>query len=153
MDTLRTIVLVLHISAAAVLIGANTGVLRNLRRTLALSREAFVLATEDLARRGKILSICSGLTLVTGLALIMMMGGMGAAPLNYHIALVLLLISMIISLVVMKPTGRKLNGLGQKSPVDQESAAILIRKLQWGQGTMHFLWLSTLILMLVRIYK
>src|SRR6187551_3233052 len=39
--------LVIHISAAAVTLGASTGLLRNLRRTLAAGKQAFALAAED----------------------------------------------------------------------------------------------------------
>jgi hypothetical protein len=153
MSTLRTVTLVIHISAAAMLIGANTGVVRNLTNTLELSREAFLIAVRDAAKRGAILGICSLLTLATGLALIFMMGGMAVAPLNYHMALGLMLGAIVVSSVLMRPSGAKLMEVAQAETLDKARAASLIKKLAMGQGILHLMWLVTLTLMLVPIYK
>ncbi len=153
MDTLRTITLILHISAAAVLIGVNTGVMRNLRRTLELSQETFILATQDLAHRSQLRSACSGLTLVTGIALIMMMGGMAKVPLNIHIALGLVLLSMIVAIVLMKPASKKINILAKATPLDKSGANALMKRLMMGESVLHVLWLATLTMMIVRIHR
>jgi high-affinity Fe2+/Pb2+ permease len=152
MATLRIILLVLHVAAAAVLVGASAGLIRNLKRNLELGGQSFVLATEDLKKRSGLMGMCSLTTLATGLCLIFMMGGFAVAPKNFHIALLLLLVALIFSATFMRPRGVKLGALAKKEPLDKEGAMALIKKLAMGQGILHLLWLCTLTLMFVRMY-
>lgn len=153
MQTVRLVILVLHISAAAVLLGGGTGLLRHLRRTLEVGGEAFRLATVDGERRGRLMGIASLVTLLTGLILIFLMGGFKVAPLNFHIALGNMLVAVAVSAAVMTPASKKLVELGARPDLDRESASALLKKLQIGQGILHLLWLANLVLMLVRIYR
>lgn len=153
METLRIILIILHVSSAAVLVGANTGLVRNLKRTLELNKDAFVVATEDGAKRARLMGMCSLATLVTGLILIFMIGGFARAPLNFHIALAIMLGAIAFSSVFMRPNMMKLVKLGKADAIDSKSALPLIKKLAMGQGILHLLWVTMLTLMFVRIYK
>lgn len=145
--------LVLHISAAALLIGAGTGMLKNLRRTAALSREAFGLAVEDAARRAKVMMMSSLTTLLTGLCLIFLLGGFAVVPLNIHIALSLMLVAQVVSATIMRPGVGQLVKLAGESVWNPSAVDTPLKKLAMGQGILHLLWLGMLVLMLVRINR
>jgi hypothetical protein len=153
MDPLRIFVLVLHISAAAILFGGPLGTVRSLKAHLELSRDAFKLATSEAARRGRLMGMSSIVTLLTGLALIFLAGGFAQVPLNYHMALGILLGAIAISSVLVRPTVTKLAGLAQAENLDKDAALQLIKRLAMGTGILHLLWVITLVLMFVRIYK
>ncbi len=153
MQFVRILVLVLHVSAAAVLLGGGTGLMRHLRRTLEVGGEAFRLATLDAERRNRIMGICSLVTLLTGLGLIFLMGGFKVAPLNFHIALGNMLVATAISAAMLKPAAAKLVELGARPELDRAGVASLLKKLQIGQGILHLIWLANLVLMFVRIYR
>lgn len=153
MDPLRVIVLVLHVTAAALLFGGGTGIVRNLKTTLELGKEVFKLATADAARRSRLVGMSSLLTLATGLALIFMTGGFAQVSLNFHIALAVMLAAIVVSSVLVRPSVMKLAGLAQAENIDKDAARSLIKRLAMGIGIVHLLWLITLTLMFVRIYK
>lgn len=153
MDILRNLILFVHISAAAMLVGANTGALRNLRQTKELGQQSFLVAAQDAALRGKILGMCSMMTLMSGVMLILKMGGMAVAPINYHIALGLMLVAVAVSAIIMRPNGMKVLALAQNESFDPRSVDPLIKKLAMGQGILHLLWVVILLLMLFRIYR
>lgn len=153
MNVVRILMLVLHISAAAMLLGAGTGLMGHLRRTLEVGGEAFRLATLDGERRGRIMGICSLVTLLTGLGLIFLMGGFKAAPLNFHIALGNMLVAIAVSAAIVKPASAKLVEIAARPELDRASVPPLLKKLQISQGILHTLWLANLVLMLVRIYR
>lgn len=153
MDPLKVAVLVLHVSAAAILFGGPLGTVRNLKASLELGRDAFKLATSEAARRGRLLGMSSLLTLATGVALIFMAGGFGTVPLNFHIALGILLGAIVVSSAVVRPTVTKLVETAAADSLNQDAALKLIKRLAMGTGILHLLWLVTLILMFVRIYK
>lgn len=153
MDPLRVIVLVLHISAAALLFGGATGIVRNLKATLELGRDAFKLATLDAAKRGRLMGMSSIATLATGLSLIFMAGGFAVVPLNFHIALGIMLGAIGISAVIVRPSVTKLASLALAEKLDKGASLKLIQRLAMGTGILHLLWLVTLTLMFVRIYK
>lgn len=153
METLRIIVLVIHVSAAAILVGASAGLVRNLKRTLDLGAAAFLVAAEDCARRAKLMGMSSILTIATGLGLIFMLGGFARAPINFHIALALMLGAIGFSSVFMRPRAMKLLSVAKTEPFDKDLALGTIKKMAMGQGILHLLWVTTLTLMFVRIYR
>lgn len=153
MDILRNLILFVHISAAAVLVGTNIGVVRNLRKTKDLGKEAFLVATQDAVMRGKILAVCSMMTLMSGVMLIVKMGGMAAAPINYHIALGLMLIAVVINALIMRPTCAKVLTLAQAETLSQAGLLPLFKKLVVGQAAIHSLWAVILLLMIFRITR
>lgn len=153
MFTFHTLILVIHISAAAMLIGGGLGISRNLKKAVAIGGATFSLAAEDAMRRGGVLGMCSLLTILTGVGLIFRIGGFAAAPLNFHIALGLMLIGFVVSSTVMRPG---LNAVVAQSKNPTPDAAAIqagLKKMAAAQGILHLLWVVVLCLMLVRIYR
>lgn len=153
MDHLRIFVLVLHVSAAAILFGGSLGTVRSLKAGLELSRDAFKLTTSEAARRGRIMGMSSLLTFATGLVLIFMMGGFARVPVNFHMALGIFLGAIALSSILLRPTVTKLADLAQAETTDKDAARKLIARLAMGTGLVHLLWIVTLALMFTRIYK
>ncbi|HXS15761.1 MAG TPA: hypothetical protein VN764_01145 [Polyangiaceae bacterium] len=153
MHILYKLLLVIHISAAALTLGSTTGLLRLLRRGLDAGQAAFALAAEDGARRGKITGMSSMATLWTGLSLIFVIGGFKVAPLNIHIALSLMLVAVVVSFTLMRPSMGRILALSSAAPLDVAAVRGHMKKLAMGQGILHLLWLCILVLMLVRIEK
>lgn len=153
MYALYRILLVVHIAAAAVTLGASVGLMRHLRRTLEASQQAFALAAEDAQRRGKIMGLSGFIVLQTGLALIFVIGGFKAAPLNIHIAFMIMLGAMALSITVMRPTSARLVDLSKAETLDKVGISKSLKKLAMGQGILHLAWIIILVLMLVRIEK
>ncbi len=153
MDPLRIVLLVLHISAAALLMGLPMGIVRNIKANLEIGPAAFKQATTDAARRGTLASVGSLVTLASGITLIFLAGGFGSVPLNFHIALTLMLVAIVISSVLVRPTVTRLAQVSLKEPIDKEAALGLVKRIAMGTGILHMLWLVMLTLMFVRIYK
>lgn len=153
MHVLYKFVLVVHISAAAVTLGASVGLLRHLRRALEAGPTSFALAAEDAARRGKIMGTTAFMTLGTGLGLIFIVGGFKAVPLNIHIALSLMLLAVAVSVTIMRPSAARILALSKQAALDTAGISQTIKRLAMGQGILHLLWLCILVLMVVRIEK
>jgi hypothetical protein len=153
MEPLRLIVLVLHISAAALLLGAPTGLTRNLKASLDAGKAAFGQAAQDAARRGKVAGGSAVLTLLTGLALIFIAGGFGRVPFNFHIALLVMLVAFAVVGALVRPSITKIVALSNMETLDKDAALQLIKKQAMGTGIVHLLWLVNLVLMLVHFYR
>jgi hypothetical protein len=82
-----------------------------------------------------------------------MIGGFKAAPLNFHMALGVMLFAIAFSASFMRPNTMKLVKLAQGATVDHDAARACIKKLAMGQGILHLLWVVTLSLMFVRFYR
>jgi len=147
---LRLVLLLVHISAAAMLFGAPMGLVGSVKRALAAGDEALKLAATDAQRRGKLAGIGSMLTLLTGLALIFNAGGFGAVSTNYHAALAVMLGAIGFSAGVMRPSTAGLVAAASAVPVDRSGAQAAVKRLAMGSGVLHSLWLVTLFLMLYR---
>lgn len=153
MEPLRLVVLVLHISAAALLLGAPLGLSRNLKASLDAGKAAFQLAAQDAARRGSIAGGSAILTLLTGLALIFIAGGFGRVPLNFHVALLVMLIAFAVVAAMVRPSITQIVALAGSETLDKETALKHIKKQAMGTGIVHLLWLVNLVLMLVHFYR
>ena len=153
MEPLRLTVLVLHISTAALLLGAPTGLTRNLKASLEAGKAAFNQAAQDAARRGSIVGGSAVLTLLTGLALIFLAGGFGRVPLNFHVALLIMLVALVVVAVLVRAPITQIVRLAEVETLDKDAALKHIKKQAMGTGILHLLWLVNLILMLVHFYR
>ncbi len=148
MYALYKLLLVIHISAAAVTLGGSTGLLRHLRRACEAGGNTFLLAAQDALRRGKIMGITSFIVLWTGVSLIFVRGGFKAVPFQIHIALTIMIASIVVSATIMRPTSKQLVELAQAPELDKETVAKKLKKMAMGQGILHLNWLVMLLLML-----
>jgi hypothetical protein len=150
MEYFKVLVLVVHVSTAALLLGAPLGLVRSARTALGRSSDAFKLATQDAAFKAKLAGMGSMLTLLSGLGLIFLGGGFAIVPKNFHAALALMLVAFGVSLTVMRPNTLRLVDASLKEPIDEPAARAALRKLGMGSGILHALWLTMLTLMFVR---
>ncbi|NKB67316.1 MAG: hypothetical protein GKR89_09675 [Candidatus Latescibacteria bacterium] len=147
---LYVILLVLHITFAAVLFGGSLGLVGNLRRALASGPEALRHAAEDAKRRDAIAGISAMLTLLTGFALVFERGGFAVLSTNFHIAITLMIVAIVFAFAWMKPsTARLVKAVGQ-DPIDTAGAEQAVKKLAMGSGILHAAWLVLLVLMVYR---
>jgi len=149
MNILYRILLVLHITSAAVLFGGAIGLVRSLRQNVGGQREVFLAIARDAARRGRAMGVGSMATLITGLALIFTLGGFGSVPLQIHIALALLLVAMATSAALIQPQMLRLVHLAEAPTLDGEAAKKSIKLIAMGQGILHLLWIVILVLMII----
>lgn len=153
MNPLYALLLVLHITCAAIAFGASLGVGRLLRRSLEAGQPSFTLAAEDAARRTKLAFFTYVGVLLTGLALIFTIGGFAGAPLNIHMALGLMLVVLALMATLSRPQSNQLVHLSQAAALDQAAIRKTMKKMQMAQGMLHLSWLVLLVLMIVRIPK
>lgn len=141
------VLLTLHICFAAALFGVPLGLVGSCRRAMALSQESFQHAATEAARKGKIAGIMAVLTLLSGLTLIMYKGGFALVSPNIHTAMSLMLLHLLLSFLLMKPTGDKLVQASQGEAVDTELAEKSLKKLGMGSGILQLNWVIMLFLM------
>lgn len=153
MDPLYAVLLVLHITCAAIALGASLGLGRLLRRSLEVGPASFAVAAEDAARRGKLMFATYVGVFLTGLGLIFAIGGFAVAPLNIHLALGLMLVVIAVLATLSRPQTNKLLELSKPSEIDKAAVSKAMKKMQMAQGILHLSWLVLLVLMVVRIPK
>ncbi len=150
MDLVYKILLILHIACAALLFGGGIGMVRNLKRCLQAGKAAFLPATEDAAKRGKIMGLASFATLLTGLALIFTVGGFKAIPVTIHIALTLMLVAIGVSSALIRPHTMKLVKYVAAENLDSAAIEKSIKKIAMGTGILHLIWITILVLMIAK---
>lgn len=150
MDILYIVLLVLHISSAALLFGGGLGMVKNLKRSLEAGQATFSVAAQDAARRGSVIGAASLATLATGLGLIFAMGGFKSVPFTIHIALTLMLLAIGVSAALIKPSTARLVQFAQAEALEKEKVGSAIKKIAMGSGILHLIWITNLTLMLLR---
>jgi hypothetical protein len=148
---MKTVVLVVHIAAASVVLGASLGWGRLLRQAAEAGQAAARVAIADVARRMVLVRITSMMTLFTGVALIFISGGFAVVPKNYHIALTLMLAGVGWVFLGVVPKVKGLAKLAAAPEFDREKFAGSVGKVGMATGIVHALWLSLLVLMFVRV--
>lgn len=136
--------------AAAVLVGVGLDLTRLAKQALEISPAAFKLTADRAQRVSSIRGIASVVSLLTGVGLIFMRGGFARVTTNYHIAMGLLIVGIVVGILVAKPATDALSAAHSDSRADAPAARAAIKKLAMGQGISHLLWLPILFLMLYR---
>ncbi len=146
---MKTVVVVVHVAAAAVVLGASLGWGRLLRQAAEAGQAAARVATADVMRRMTLVRIASAMTLFTGIALILLSGGFGIVPKNFHIALTLMLATLGWVMLGLVPRVKSLDGLAAASHFDRAQFTASVGKVGMGTGIIHALWIVILVLMFV----
>ncbi len=151
MLTLRLIVVIVHISFAALILGVPLGLPRLLRDAISSSHDSTIrLAAAEALRRGKLAQIASLVTLLTGVWLILLSGGFAVISTNFHIALGIMLVAIAIGLFVQKPAMVAIAKAANAEPANTQGMLALLPRVAIGSGALQLLWLIILVLMLYR---
>jgi len=124
---------------------------RILKQGVAGSAEDFKSATDYVGARGKVLGIVSILSLLTGIALVMTMGGFGDAPPAIHAAMGIVVVMIGLGFGVMLPISLKLSKLATNfDDAARTEASALIKRMSMIGRFDHLLWLIVLTLMFIK---
>jgi len=151
MDTLKPILLILHVAVAAMAFGVSLAPSASLKRAKALGWDAFRAAAADFKRRDGMAAIAGFLVLVTGLGLIFTYGGFKGLPPEYHAALGIVLIMNLLGAFFTRPTAIKLIDAAERQ--DEGGVVSGIKRAAMGAGIMQLLWTVTLVLMFLHRFK
>jgi hypothetical protein len=146
MTYLKVLVLVVHVAAASVVLGASLGWGRSLRQAAAAGAQAWDVVVADVSRRLILVRVTSMMTLFTGVGLIFLSGGFAVIPKTYHIALTLMLAAVGWVMFVLAPAVKAL----KQVQVGSSASPVNIGKIAMGTGVVHAVWLTLLVLMFVR---
>jgi hypothetical protein len=143
------LVKLLHILAMAVWFGIGLSVASDVRKTLARGKPHTELLG---ARVGRTLMMEMGaglITIVSGLGLIFLRGGMKGVPPRIHAGLGLAIVSYALLLVVIRPAASRIDEVIEKG--DGNALRDLSTRLAMTTGIDHALKLVILVLMVVHI--
>lgn len=146
MTYLKVLVLVVHIAAAAVVLGASLGWGRALRQAAGAGAAAWEVVLGDVSRRLILVRVTSMMTLFTGVGLIFLSGGFAVVPKTYHIALTLMLAAVAWVMFLLAPAVKAL----KQVQVGPSNSAVNVGRVAMGTGVVHAIWLVLLVLMFVR---
>ncbi len=139
----------LHLLFMATWIGAVFFASGDVRRTLEAGPEHIPLMRDRVGRSLRIAAPSAALTILTGVALIFALGGMGRVPLGIHIGLATGLLAWFVSGAGIGQSWRKLSA-GLDEGADPASLAPLVQRMKIGTMAFQTLWLLTLVLMVFR---
>jgi hypothetical protein len=105
-----------------------------------------------LALAGRVGGASGTLTLLTGVALIFLVGGFGAVSPAIHVGLLLGLAMWFVGLLGTGGTARKIDA-AIAAGATKEALLPLARRLSMFTGIFHLLWVVTLLLMVFRNYR
>lgn len=147
-DPTNLILMVIHISVAAVAFAVTLTMGGAVRRASDASREVKLAITNLAARAGLIASIFGALTLLSGLALIFYRGGFAVISPTIHVALTLVLVMLAIGQLVQRPATDRLKA----AATDDDAAgwASARKRLAMSEGIQQLLWLVVLVLMFIK---
>lgn len=140
------IVKIFHIAFAATWFGVALMAPGDVRRTAALGAPHLGLLHARLLRTGAIARATSILTLLTGVALILLSGGFARVEKRFHIALGLALVAAGIGIAIGK-LSEKIVAAGENAT--PATLAPFAKKLSALAGVHQLLWFIILILMVV----
>jgi len=138
-----------HIGCMALWIGAIFFCSGDVRRTLASPEGNLDLLRERMSRSLKISASAGGLTVLSGIGLIVVLGGMGAVPVPIHIGLTVGFVMLGVGGGVVGRSWKAIDA-ALAAGGSRESVAPLVKRLAVGNGIFHGLWLLTLVLMVFR---
>lgn len=146
MAHLKILVLIVHVAAAAVVLGASLGWGSALRKASEAGAQAWEVVLADVFRRLALVRATALMTLFTGVGLIFLSGGFKVVPMTFHIALTLMIVAVGWTMFFVAPA---VNAL-KKVQIGTPSSPINLGKVAMGTGVLHAVWLVLLVLMFVR---
>lgn len=146
-DPLLLVLQVSHVAVAATAFAVTLTITGALRRATGQSRDVKAALAQLLMRSGKLASLFGVLTFLTGVSLIMRMGGFAVVAPGIHAGMAIVLGMIALGGFYMRPTGMRI-----VAAVDQDDAAWTsnLKRYNIGHGIMQSLWLITLVLMFIK---
>lgn len=138
-----------HLIFMATWFGSTLFTSGDIKRTLAAGPAGVPALRERVARSSRIAGLSALLTIVTGIALIFVLGGFGSVPPPIHISLVLALAAMAIGAGGIGGAWKKIEKRIDEG-ADPTSLGDLAKRISMLSGIFHLLWLVTLVLMVFR---
>lgn len=146
---MKTAIVIIHVAAAAVLLGTSLGWGRLLRQAAESGQAAARVAVDDVMRRMNLARIASAVTLVSGVVLIFVAGGFAVVPKNFHIALTVMLATVGWVVLGLAPRVKALAAQVGEAEFNRARFEASIGKVGMASGIVHGAWLILLILMFV----
>lgn len=144
---LDLVLLVLHIAAAASLLGVGLASPRLLRSAIGTGREAKALVAAAVAKGSQLGGIMALVTLATGLALVFHRGGFKVVAPSIHAAMGLLVLAIVFSFFFVRPVTQALVAAADKDDAAWSAAR---KRYLMGDGILNVVWLVILVLMFVK---
>lgn len=135
----------IHIAAMAALFAASVSAAGDVRRTVAAGPAHADLLQERMRRTSILATIAGWTTILSGIALIVMLGGFGAVSPAIHIGLLLTLIMIPLGMMQGRTATQAVEAL--RTGADTLPPA---RRLAMLSHTFHLLWAMVLLLMVFR---
>lgn len=143
------IVKVLHVALAAGWFGVGLSVPGDVRRTIALGPPHLGPLHARLLRTGMIARISAITTILSGIALVLMMGGFGTVQHRFHAAIALAVVTAGVG-ITMGKLAEKIVAAGENA--SPETLSPYAKKIAALSGIHHLLWLTILVLMIVPLF-
>ena len=147
MITLILLLKIVHIAAASIWIGGGLNAPRDIRRTLPLGPPHVGELMPRLRAIAQLMNVSAGATLLSGLALVLAVGGFGRVPHRIHVGLLLTLIAFAAGRWLIRPVLGEIAQAIKTAPVTPEKLEHIMVRFRLVNGVEHALRLAVLILM------
>ena len=141
---------ILHILGAAIWFGAGLALPGDLRRTIERGKPHTDLLGERVNRLNRVISGSGVFTILTGLGLIIDMGGFANVRPAIHAGFGITLVLFMIGIALSLPTWKRIESILEGEGEDFSEARRLAGRFSMIHGIEHLLWLIVLILMVYR---
>jgi uncharacterized membrane protein len=137
---------ILHILTAAAWIGGALTVPSDIRRTLLLGPPHSTVLLARIGAVARLMNLSALLTVVTGSAMVLVIGGFESVPRRIHVGLALTLLAIAAGRWLIRPAIAEI-AEAAKTPVPAHDVSRLMTKFWVGNGVEHVLRVVVLILM------
>lgn len=141
---LKNLLILLHIITAAAWFGMGLRLAAQARTVGSLEGKAAVALAGDVGRTVRFMGIFAALTFFFGLATFGVGSTMGHYGPQFHTAILLVAILLVVQYVLVQPNWKKLQNAVETGAETEP----LRKRIAMGVGIQHLLWVITLIMML-----
>jgi putative copper export protein len=145
--TLVFVLKILHVIAASIWIGGGLTTSRDIGRTLPLGRAHGEELMARLRATARLMNRSALMTLLSGIALVLVIGGFARVPHRIHVGLGLTLLAVGAGRFLIRPVIGEI-ARAAKEPVSPSDVARIVTRFRIGIGIEHALRLAVLVLMI-----
>ncbi len=144
--TLLFVLKVLHIAAASVWMGGGLTASQDIRRTLLLGQPHVSELMPRLRAVARLMNTSALVTVLSGAAIILAIGGFGRVPHRIHLGLVLTLLVVGAGRYLIRPAITQI-AQAMKAPITPQQIDQIMVRFRLGIGIEHALRVAVLVLM------